>query len=80
MIMDIIKLDEVAKFKWIIKYTILVQDEFVILAEGPIFDFIPNENDYIRINEKTYKVLMKTFDFDHSVIWISLFDDTQKNA
>lgn len=77
--MDTIKLDEIGKFKWVIKYAILEQNEFVTLAEGPVFEFIPNEGDYIRINEKTYKVLMKTFDFDHSIIWISLFDN-QKNA
>lgn len=71
--MEIIKLDESMKYKWNIKYTVLEQDDLVTLAEGPVFDFIPNENDNIRIDEKTYRVIMRTIDFDHSIIWISLY-------
>ena len=67
-----IKLDESMKYKWVIEYNVLIDDKFITLARGPVFDFIPNENDHIRIDGKTYKVIMRTIDFDHSMIWISL--------
>ena len=72
--MEVIKLDESMKYKWNIKYTVLVQDDLITLAEGPVFDFIPNENDNIRIDNKTYKIIMRTIDFDNSIIWISLYE------
>lgn len=67
-----IKLNEALKYRWIIKYTVLNQNDLVTLAEGPVFDFIPNENDNIKIDEKVYKVIMRTIDFDNSIVWISL--------
>ena len=76
--MDPIKLDETMKYNWIIKYTSLEQNELITLAEGKVFDFIPNENDNIRIDGKTYKVIMRTIDFDHSIIWISLYQEIKK--
>ena len=72
--MEVIKLDESMKYKWNIKYTVLIQNDLITLAEGPVFDFIPNENDNIRIDNKTYKVIMRTVDFDNSIIWISLYE------
>lgn len=78
--MEPLKLDEALKFKWIIKYSVLSENDLITLAEGPVFDFIPNEGDNIRINGETYKVIMRTIDFDHSIIWISLFDKFDKNT
>lgn len=74
-----LKLNEPLKHNWIIKYAISEQNELVILAEGQVFDFIPNENDFIRIDENVYKVVMRTIDFDNSIIWISLFKNEKTN-
>ena len=72
--METIKLNESLKFKWNIKYTVLNHDDLITLAEGPVFDFIPNEKDIIKIDNKVYTVVLRTIDFDNSIIWISLFE------
>lgn len=68
-----LKLDEPVKHNWIIKYTILrSSDELETLAEGKIFDFIPNTDDNVKIDTIWYRVLSRTIDFDNSIIWIAL--------
>lgn len=77
-----LKLDEPLKHNWTIKYSVLtLQEEFLTLAEGNVFDFIPNVGDNVRIDNITYKVVLRTFDFDNSIIWLSLYDEKahQKN-
>lgn len=56
----------------------MATDEMITLVEGQIFDFVPNTNDHIRLKGRTYKVVMRTYDFDNSIIWINLYDTTKK--
>lgn len=74
-----LKLDEPLKHNWLIKYSVLQENDLITLAEGKVFDFIPNEGDFIRIDNITYKVIMRTLDFDHSIIWVSLYNKEKTN-
>ena len=45
--METIQLNEANKFNWYLSYIALTEDgkNLITLAEGRVFDFIPNEND-----------------------------------
>lgn len=72
--METIQLNEANKFKWYLSYITLSDNgkDLITLAEGPVFDFIPNENDQIKFNGVDYTVIGRKFDFDRGVIWIKL--------
>jgi len=72
--METIQLNETNKFNWYLSYITLSDNgkDLITLAEGRIFDFIPNENDQIKINEVDYIVIGRKFDFDRGTIWIKL--------
>ena len=72
--MEIIQLNEANKFKWYLSYIVLSDNgkDLVTLAEGRVFDFVPNENDQIKFNGVDYIVIGRKFDFDKSLIWITL--------
>lgn len=74
-----IELNETNKFNWVIKYITLREQNLEILIDGNKFDFIPVEGDFIKIDKHNYKVIMRTFDFDNSIIWISLYEEQNKN-
>ena len=74
-----IELNDLNKFNWVIKYITLKDQTLNILVDGNKFDFIPSEGDFIKIDNHNYKVIMRTFDFDKSIIWISLFEEQNKN-
>ncbi len=72
--METIQLNEVNKFNWYLSYITLSDNgkDLVTLAEGQVFDFIPNENDQIKFNGVDYTVIGRKFDFDRGAIWIKL--------
>ena len=72
--MEIIQLNEANKFNWYLSYITLSDNgkDLVTLAEGRVFDFIPNENDQIKFNGVDYTVIGRKFDFDGGAIWIKL--------
>jgi len=72
--MEIIQLNDVKKFNWYLSYIALSDNgkDLVTLAEGRVFDFIPNENDQIKFNGVDYTVIGRKFDFDRGAIWIKL--------
>ena len=72
--MESIQLNEANKFNWYLSYIALTDDgkDLVTLAEGRVYDFIPNENDQIKFNGVDYTVIGRKFDFDNSLIWIKL--------
>ena len=72
--METIQLNEANKFNWYLSYITLSDNgkDLVTLAEGRVFDFIPNENDQIKINGVDYTVIGRKFDFDRGAIWIKL--------
>ena len=72
--METIQLNEANKFKWYLRYIALSDNDkdLITLAEGRVFDFIPNENDQIKFNGEDYTVIGRKFDFDRSAIWIKL--------
>ena len=72
-----LKLDEPLKHNWLIKYSnIYINDDAndtdKILAEGRIYDFIPNVEDTIGIEGKWYRVTSRTINFDTSTITVHL--------
>ena len=67
-----ITLDEQGKYQWTIKYTILEGDQIIPLVEGKLYDFIPEKDDFIKIDGKHYRVCMRVQDFDSETLWISL--------
>lgn len=72
--METIQLNEANKFKWHLSYIALSDNgqDLITLAEGRIFDFVPNENDQVKFNGVDYIVIGRKFDFDRGVIWIKL--------
>ena len=72
--METIQLNEANKFKWYLSYITLSDngEDLITLAEGQVFDFIPNENDQIKFNGVDYTVIGRKFDFDRGAIWIKL--------
>ena len=72
--METIQLNEAKKFNWYLSYIALTDDgkNLITLAEGRVFDFIPNENDQIKFNGVDYTVIGRKFDFDRGAIWIKL--------
>ena len=72
--METIQLNEANKFNWYLSYIALTDDgkNLITLAEGRVFDFIPNENDQIKFNGDNYTVIGRKFDFDRGAIWIKL--------
>lgn len=72
--METIQLNETNKVNWYLRYITLSDDgkNLITLAEGRVFDFIPNEDDQIKFNGVNYIVIGKRFDFDEDTIWIKL--------
>ena len=72
--METIQLNEANKFNWYLSYITLSDNgkDLVTLAEGQVFDFIPNENDQIKFNGVDYTVIGRKFDFDRGAICIKL--------
>ena len=72
--METIQLNEANKFNWHLSYIALSDNgkDLIKLAEGRVFDFIPNENDQIKFNGVDYTVIGRKFDFDRGAIWIKL--------
>ena len=72
--METIQLNEANKFNWYLSYITLSDNgkDLVTLAEGRVFDFIPNEYDQIKFNGVDYTVIGRKFDFDRGAIWIKL--------
>lgn len=48
------------------------------IIKGKNFDFIPEPNDYINLNECIYQVEYRIFDFEEGIILINLKQLTNK--
>lgn len=69
-----IALNEPNQYNWTISYRIIYESgtDSEVLIEGKYYDFIPNRNDAIVIDDEVYMVGAKLYDFDTSTIVVSL--------
>ena len=67
-----VNFDEPNKFNWTIKYCYLNNDGLTTIAEGKYYDFIPQMQSAIILENINYVVSKIIYDFDNSAIIVCI--------